>query len=115
MNLTELEVDILGDMAQDSHGVGELVGFIRSRDPTAPNPIIFHRLRALLASWMERGWLQLAGPPRPTAGLQSIDGLLPWLDAQGPAVVGLDSDVELPEVDLTDRAFGDVHWLRGAV
>ena len=48
MELTELEQDILGDMAGDSHGVGELVGLIRSRDPEATNEAIYTRLRALL-------------------------------------------------------------------
>jgi hypothetical protein len=112
MQLTELETDILGDMAEDSHGVGELVGFIRSRDPGASNAAIFRQLRTLLASWIARGWLQLASPNRPRAGLLSIDQLLPWLDGHGPEVVGLDSQVVLPEVDLTDRALADVPWLR---
>jgi hypothetical protein len=115
MELTELEQDILGDMAEDSHGVGELVGFIRSRDPKAANEVIFARLRALLADWITRGWLQLGPAHRPRANLTSIDQLLPWLDSHGPLVVGIDSDVELPELDLTDQAFADVPWLRGAV
>lgn len=115
MDLTDLEQDILGDMAQDSHGVGELVGYIRSRAPVASNVVIFGQLRSLLSSWIGRGWLQLGPPGRPRAGLASIGDILPWLDRQGPPVVGLDSDVETPEVDLTDRAFEDVRWLRGAV
>src|SRR5262245_21774304 len=111
MELTELEQDILGDMASDSHGVGELVGFIRSRDPEASNEAIFARLHELLSSWLRRGWLQLGPPHRPRAELSSVDQLLPWLDSHGPPVVGVDSQVELPEVDLTDRAFADVPWL----
>jgi hypothetical protein len=115
MELTELEQDILGDMREDSHGVGELVGFIRSRDPAAPDAIIFTRLRALLATWIARGWLQLGPGHRPRAGLASITDLLPWLDGHGPSVVGLDSEVVLPEVDLTRRAYADVPWLGDAV
>ncbi len=115
MHLSSLEEDILGDMAQDSHGVGELVGFIRSRDPSAPNDAVFQQLHLLLSSWVGRGWLQLGPPGRPTAGLGSIAELLPWLDRHGPPVVGLDSSVQMPEVDLTSQAFDDVPWLRGAV
>jgi hypothetical protein len=31
--LTELEADILGDLAWDSHLVGEIIGFVRSANP----------------------------------------------------------------------------------
>ena len=115
MELTELERDILTDMADDSHGVGELVGYIRSRAPTASNEVIFDRLRSLLSSWIGRGWLELGAPPRPRAGLESIGELLKWLDQQGPPVVGLGSTVLMPEVNLSNRTVDDLPWLRGTV
>jgi hypothetical protein len=101
-------------MAWDSHGVGELVGFIRSTDPAQSDATIFATLRALLTSWIERGWLDLG--PSHRAGLGDVRELVPFLDQHGPAgVVALDSDLRLPEVDLTDRAFADVEWLRGKI
>jgi hypothetical protein len=113
--LTPLEQDILGDMAGDSHGVGELVGFIRSSNPYFTNFDIFADLRALLERWIARGWLRLCHSPERRSGLSSIQDLLPFLDRVGPDAMDVESKVTLPEINLTDQAFIDVEWLRGAV
>jgi hypothetical protein len=114
MQLSPLEEDILGELAWDSHGVGELAGFVRASQPELDDPGVFRLTRALLATWIERGWLALASDPRPGGGLSSIEDLLPYLDRHGPRALAVDGDVELPEVDLTLQAFRDVAWLRGA-
>jgi hypothetical protein len=115
MQLSPLEEDILGEMARDSHGVGELAGFVRAAQPELDDAGVFRLTRALLATWIERGWLALGSDPRPRAGISSIDDLLPLLDRHGPRALALDGNVELPEVDLTLQAYRDVAWLRGAV
>ena len=115
IELSPLEQDILGDMASDSHGVGELVGFIRSANPYFTNFDIFGELRALLQRWIGRGWLQLCDSSQRRAGLGTIHDLLPFLDRVGPDAMHVDSDVPLPEIGLTDQAFIDIEWLRGAV
>ena len=115
VQLTPLEADILGDMACDSHGVGEIVGFIRSANPYADDFVVFRLTRELLDSWIQRGWLDLAPEPRPQGGLRGIEELLPLLDQLGPRAVSLENYIRLPEIDLTNQAFHDVEWLRGAV
>jgi len=115
IQLSLLEQDILGDMASDSHGVGELVGFIRSANPFFNNGEIFRELYDLLDRWIARGWLQLRPSLAYPTDLKSIDELLPFLNRVGPDAMDIDSNAVLPEVDLTDQAFVDVEWLRGAV
>ena len=115
IQLSPLEQDILGDMASDSHGVGELVGFIRSANPFLNNTEIFQELCDLLDRWIARGWLQLRPSLAHPTDLTSIDQLLPFLNRVGPDAMDIHSNTALPEVDLTDQAFVDVEWLRGAV
>lgn len=110
--LTPLEQDILGDMAWDSHGVGELAGFYRAANPAATDTDVFGFVRGLIATWIERGWLVLGPEDRDRAGLQSIDEVLGFLDAFGPDVLSIESERRLPEVDLSEQAFQDVGWLR---
>jgi hypothetical protein len=113
--LTPLEQDIIGDIAQDSHGVGELAGYYRAAHPGAPDADVFAFVRSLLATWISRGWLQLGPGTRERAGLENVAELLPFLDYHGPSAVSLDSTVRLPEIDLTDQAHKDVEWLRDAI
>ena len=115
MTLTPLEADILGDMAWDAHGVGELAGFIRAANPQAADTEVFSQTRALLATWIERGWLALGRADRERAGLSDVSELLPFLDRHGPSILSVESSEPLPEVSLTEQAFRDVEWLRGAV
>ena len=102
-------------MASDSHGVGELVGFIRSTNPFLTNTEIFRELYDLLETWIARDWLQLRPSLAHPTDLKRIDELLPFLNRVGPDAMDIDSNTVLPEVDLTDQAFVDVEWLRGAV
>jgi hypothetical protein len=112
IDLSPVEQDILGDMAFDSHGVGELVGFIRSANPYFNDSDIFHKLRALLERWIGRGWLKVCDSHKRRAGPSTVGDLLLLLDRVGPDAMDVESDVELPEVGLTDQAFDDVEWLR---
>ena len=113
--LSPLEADILGDMAWDAHGIGELAGFIRAASPEASDVEVFGQTRALLANWIERGWLDIGPADRERVGLRDITELLPFLDRLGPSILSVQSSDPLPEVDLTEQAFQDVEWLRGAV
>ncbi|HWG32751.1 MAG TPA: hypothetical protein VN650_01190 [Gemmatimonadaceae bacterium] len=110
--LTELESDILGDMAWDSHGVGEIVGLIRSANPLYADAEIYRDLLELLTSWIDRGWLSVVAQPAHELPVASIADLLPYLERHGISAVSLDSAVPLPEIDLTRQAFVDVEWLR---
>jgi hypothetical protein len=110
--LTALEQDILGDMAWDSHGIGELAGFYRAANPTATDADVFDFVRDLISSWIDRGWVTIGPENRERVGLESIDDVVGFLHEYGPDLFSLDSDRRLPEVNLTEQAFHDVPWLR---
>ena len=113
--LTPLESEILGEMAWDSHLVGEIMGFVRSSMPYPSDYSVFRETYELLDKWIERGWLDLGKQPHDCEGISTIQDVLPYLERHGPSLTSPESDVPLPEVDLTDKAFLDVEWLRGAV
>jgi len=113
--LTQMESDILGDLAWDDHYLGEVVAMVRGAHPLGDDYGVYRELVALLESWIARGWLTLA-PRRTRPGLlSSIEQLVPYLEQYGPDAVTEESDVVLPEVTLTEQAFRDVEWLRGVV
>ena len=115
MQLTALEVDILGDMAWDSHFVGEIADFIRSAEPLLDDFGVYHQVLDLLESWTERGWLRVAERPSQPADLTTMEQLITRITRDGAVAASEDSTVAHVEVDLTDQAFRDVEWLRGAV
>jgi hypothetical protein len=113
--LTPLETDILGDMAWDSHFVGEIVGFVRSTDAYADDFSVYRQTVALLEAWTERGWLQLADKPTLPPHVRTMEQLLAEFSHEGVRAVSDESVIAHIEIDLTDQAFRDVEWLRGAV
>ena len=113
--LTPLEADILGDMAWDSHYVAEIVGFVRAADSFADDFSVYRQTVALLESWTERGWLQLADKPTRPPRFRTMQQLLAEFTHEGVRAVSDESTIGLIEIDLTDQAFRDVEWLRGAV
>ena len=99
MNLTALELDLLGDMAQDDHAAREVVEFVRRHhgdDPATVKGIT----RDLLATWYARGWIAIAdGPP----------GAFTYRAADIPELVELVADADL--LGRPDWAGADT-WLR---
>jgi len=109
MELTPLEIDLLGDMAQDAHAAREVVGFVRLHHGDDPGTV--ERItRELLATWHARGWITIAdGPPEPytyrAAGIPELLGLLEGADLFTPTWLGADTWLQ-----LTDQAFRDQPW-----
>jgi hypothetical protein len=115
MELTKLECDILEQMAWDAHNVDEIIGFIRASSSYLGDFEIYRLTHDLLATWIDRGWLTLGKPGPDKPRLASVNEVLTFLEQHGPEAVSLDSEVPLPDITLTDQAFLDVEWLRGAV
>ena len=82
MDLTPLETDLLGDIAQDEHAAWELVGFVRLHHKDEAD---HGRATAasLLRRWHRRGWLEVAQRPSDHGGYQAatITELIALLDA----------------------------------
>jgi hypothetical protein len=102
-------------MAWDSYHLGEVVSFVRDADPSQDEFGVYRTLIALLESWNARGWLMLAARPTGPVIVTSVEQVVPYLEQYGVWAIAAESDVTLPELELTDQAFRDVEWLRGVV
>jgi hypothetical protein len=113
--LTPLESEVLGLMSWDSYHLGEIVSVVRGFDRLQDEYSVYRTLTALLESWIARGWLMLAARPTFSPFLTSVEQVVPYLEAYGLRAIAEESDVALPELELTEQAFRDVEWLRGVV
>ena len=113
--LTPLESEVLGLMSWDSYHLGEIVSVVRGADALQDEFSVFRTLIALLESWIARGWLMLAARPTFPAVVRSIEQVVPYLEQHGVQAIAEESDLALPELELTEQAFRDVEWLRGVV
>jgi hypothetical protein len=107
MVLTQLEADLLSNLARSGRPVGDLLRFVelhsdREADVSAPSA-----LQALLDRWAARGWLATGEPPE--AGARDVL-VANWrvLRPRGLTVGPESGDVVLW---LTDAARCDVEWL----
>jgi hypothetical protein len=113
MDLTSLENDLLGDLRGDDHSLYEVFGFVRHHHPGSDDREVFCIGRELVATWIGRGWLALAGSGAQWAGLRSVDELVPSLDRLD--VEATRYFVGSPWVTLAPKALSDVDWLRPVV
>jgi hypothetical protein len=56
--LSDLEIDLLGDLASDNHGLWEVFEFARLHNKSASPSEIFQIGKGLLEKWGSRGWLE---------------------------------------------------------
>ena len=113
MELTTLEQDLLGDMAQDDHCLFEVFQFVRLHHG---EQLAVVRLvgRQLLASWIARGWLQTVdGPVGPTntrpVAISQVLELVDRAETLDAAFLGAETRLR-----LTEQAYADVEWLSRA-
>ena len=109
MKLTELEEDLLGDLAQDDHAVYEVFHFVRAHHPAAEDAEVLRVGRNLVAQWLQRGWLALSEHD----GLKPPGGagdLLNIIDRKG--IEGTYEFANAPWLALAPKAREDVEWLR---
>jgi hypothetical protein len=112
MELSQLESDLIGDLAQDWHGLWEVFEFVRAHYPGSSEREVFSRGRELVASWLSRGWLRVAADLKSRTEI-SKGALLQLIDRLGPKAMAA-SD-ELPWIDLNEQAFRDVSLLPKAL
>lgn len=112
MQLSPLEADFLGDLAQDDHALYEVFHFVRHHHPTADDTEVLRRGRELVSTWLGRGWLvvvaeDLAEPATAT------EVLLALIDQHGTA--GTYHFDGAPRLALGPAAYRDVEWIGPAV
>jgi hypothetical protein len=109
MQLSKLEEDVLGDLAEDAYELWEIFTFVRCHHPGLQKAEVIHRGRELIEAWMDRGWLQ-ASRSRDDDEKLSRSEVFAIFDSLGPQVVDpLRATILL---NLTDRAAHDVEWIR---
>ncbi len=109
MELSDLEKDLLGDLADDDHSLHEVFGFVRLHYPKADDSEVLTIGRILIASWIERGWLALAGSGPMYVGVTEVQDLIALVDRVGTDVTRF--FVGSPWIRLSPKARSDVEWL----
>jgi hypothetical protein len=107
MDLSPLEDDLLGDLAQDRHGIWEVFEFVRLHYPDAREPEVGVRGHDLITQWLARGWLQAEredGTPLDVTVLEQAIGPDLQRHQTGPVP-------NAPWLALTARAKIDVPWI----
>jgi hypothetical protein len=112
MNLSAVESDLLGDLAQDTHGIWEVFEFVRLHNSTASEAETFETGLALLRGWVERGWLSVSSTPLYPSSIRTPSEALSWLDRTGPSAIRYVPDA--PSIDLSAKAIADNPWVAGA-
>ena len=111
MGLSKLEIDLLGDLSADTHGVWEVFDFVRSHHPEASDSEVFRIGRSLLESWAVRGWLILSATPVYPTSVATLVEALELVDRVGMQATRYFEGA--PSIDLSDKARDDVPWLSG--
>ena len=112
MHLTQLESDLLGDLAGDDHSLHEIFGFVRLHYPNADDSEVLRIGRNVVQTWVNRGWLALAGDGAMWGAARSTADLVPLMDSLG--VDATHYFVGSPWLKLARQAYADVEWLSGA-
>jgi hypothetical protein len=112
MRLSSLEHDLLGDLAEDTHGVWEVFEFVRCHNPNAPDTEVFSLGRELIESWINRGWIVLAANHLYPTSVSKMSEPLPALDRLGSQATRYFDGA--PSIDIAPKAYNDVDWLNQA-
>jgi hypothetical protein len=109
MHLTALETDLLGDLAGDDHSLHEMFAFVRHHHPAAADEEVLRIGRELLATWVARRSLVLAGDGPMWGAAQSTSDLVPLIDRLGTDATHF--FVGSSWLRLGPQAYLDIDWL----
>jgi hypothetical protein len=108
MHLSDVEEDLLGDLAQDSHELWEVYTFVRLHNPRMSDDEVVAYGRKLVATWLNRCWLEAVKSRDDRSPLTAI-AVLATVDALGKGA--LDPYRATTLFNLSRQAFEDVPWL----
>ena len=114
VDLSRLESDLLGDLAQDDHALYEVFAFVRlhQKPERADLAHVLPLGRRLLQSWIDRGWLALAPNPEGPCRIATLSELVPLVDHLGADATAYFPGA--PWLRLTEQAGQDVPWVASA-
>jgi hypothetical protein len=105
MKLSRLEEDLVGDLAQDDHGLWEVFQFVRLHSPSLTDEEVFQAGRDLIASWSERGWLEVVD----ASGVGAASSLVGLVDQLGQKA--LEASEAAPLLRLSKVGRSAIDWL----
>jgi hypothetical protein len=71
--MTSVQTDFLSDLAQDTHGIWEIFGYIRLHHPNLSDDEVFQEGLSILKRWWKNGWIELSKKPIQPSDIRSID------------------------------------------
>lgn len=100
MPLDALEMDFLGDLASDTHGVWEIFESARLHFPDRDESETFKIGAGYLSRWIERGWITVSDRPLYPSEVTTIHGLLSFVQKSGAAgTIYIEGS---PSIDITE-------------
>jgi len=87
MQLSQLQQDLLGDLAEHTHGIWEVFAFVKLHHPLANDAEIFFIGREVLQRRIERGWLLLAAQPLQPTTVTTLAEAIRLLDSMGSSAI----------------------------
>ena len=113
VELTELEVELLRAFAQHDLPLHEIFAVVAEHHADFTDAGVFAAGRAVVATWIDRSWLVLAGDGAMWGAAHSIADVVPLLDRLGADAVQY--FVGAPWLRLGPAAYADIEGLAPAV
>src|SRR5664279_2009097 len=92
-----LEIDFFGDMAEDTHGLWEVFGFVRLHYPGLTDEQVFWRRRDYITRW-----IRISDAPLCPSTITTLSDSLSFLQQHGVAATRYLENS--PSIDPTDEA-----------
>jgi len=102
MEMSKLEIDFFGDIAQAPHDLWEVYQFVRYHHPGASEKQVLRIGRELLTKWVERGWLRAFPEMGALGPVLSGDEILTFIDKVGAQAAT--PQRKTIRLDLTEKA-----------
>jgi hypothetical protein len=99
--LDKLEADFFGDLAEDTHGLWEVFGFVRLHYPELSDQRVFERGRDYITRWIDAGWIRISDSPLYPSTIRSLSESLEFLQRHGLAATRYLENS--PSIDPTDE------------
>jgi hypothetical protein len=97
-----LEADFFGDLAEDTHGLWEVFGFVRLQHPNFSEQQVFERGRDYITRWIDAGWIRISDTPIYPSTITSLSTLLDFMQQHGAAAICYLQNS--PSIDITEEA-----------
>ncbi len=109
MQLSELEIDILGDMQFDAHELWEWYSFIRSHHPDMAEDEVIKLGYSMFKKWVARGWLVFYISRKFTTKIDPVE-FIKTIEKMGKDA----GNPQHPSIvlELSEKAYKENEWIK---